>query len=82
MKKPKYALVRITWLDAWAGGEWVDDNDARFHPGGTIVSTVGYRVYSSNKGITVASTVDFEGNVNATMTIPRGMVKRVEVLER
>jgi hypothetical protein len=82
MKKPKsYPLVRVTWVDAHAGGEWIED-DKEILASGYVVKTVGYKVFANKEVVTIASTSDGNGMVNCTMTIPNGMIKKIEVLDR
>jgi hypothetical protein len=80
-KKPK--LVAVHWLDAASisGWESPDDKDTTAH----TAITVGWLVREDKVSVTVSSTIAFapgedKYEINAAMTIPRGMIVKQRVM--
>jgi hypothetical protein len=79
---PPFKLVRIHWLDAYSEGHWKDSTD---EPREAPCVSVGLLVSETKKYVRLASTVgrtdEGKWETNATISIPRGMVERIETLE-
>lgn len=74
MKKKPPELVVVDWLDAVTSNSWETMAE---HPKKPLpVKTAGYLVHESAATLVIASTIGDE-DVNATTTIPRGMVVKV-----
>lgn len=75
----KHKMVVVTWLDAHAGGEWVVKADiAKMKPETT--KSVGLLVRSDAEVVVIAQTENSE-HIGDCLVIPRGMVRRVQVLK-
>lgn len=72
-------LVYIVWLDAMASVGW-ETFDAESEAD-LVCHTVGWLVHSSDDRYTVAATIGRDGQCNARITIPRGMVLRFSILD-
>ena len=69
-------LKLIEWVDSTTTARWQDTRDIRTTP--SRCATVGFLVHSTKDAITLAQSLDRDGgDVNATMTIPRGCIKSI-----
>lgn len=80
-KKAKYKLVIVRWLDAVSENTWTDvkDLDAPHE-----ILSAGWLIVDNTKQVSVAasvSAVDQDGDINNIITIPRGMVVDITVVE-
>ena len=83
MNPKRNSLVEVTWHDAHSdGGGWGDaDVVASAVIAPYVVRSVGFLIGSDKRGVVVAqSRAELSGRVTDTMTIPRGMVRRVRRL--
>lgn len=67
----KHEIWEIDWVDAVASAGWTDDGDA---PKPVKVRSVGFKVREGKSYVVLATSIDGEGQHNATITIPSGMI--------
>ena len=74
-------LVMVTWIDAYTRGDW---RKAGQSVDEAVCRSVGWITAESETCIEVAGTTadddDGETHTNNTVTIPRGMIKRIQRL--
>lgn len=73
-----YPLVEITWVDACGRTGWVNPPAEGPHP--LFCLSTGYLVHSDANGATVALSHGCNGMVGDTLTIPKGMLLKVDCL--
>lgn len=75
MIKKKYPLVMAEWEDANSKTSWHID-DASKHNSATIQS-VGWKVKSNPKTLTLAISHDDDNGISDCLTIPRGCINKI-----
>ena len=75
-----HPIVKVFWDDACGGGGWRPVANALHRAVETV--TVGYMVKKTKLGVTVAATLNDQGDCNDVCFVPRGMIKSIEVLRR
>lgn len=73
-----HPIVNVFWDDACGQQGWRDVKDARHAPTQTV--TAGYMVKKTKAGVTIAATLNDQGQCNDVCFVPRGMVTKIEVL--
>ena len=83
MNAKRHPMVEVVWHDAHSdGGGWKQPTEAlRDVAEPYVVRSVGFLLKANKREVVVAqSRTDRAGYVTDTMTIPRGMVRRVRRL--
>ena len=76
----KRPLVIVEWNDTAAYNEWRSEDDSR--KWGTIKSiSVGWKLPSNRRNVTIASTRSELNECNDRQVIPRGCVTKIRYLE-
>ena len=78
-------IVEVTWEDAFLTVGWMPDKEAADVAANDskIASTVGYLYYQDKRRLSVVGQmIKKDGDKDIIMTIPRGMVRKLEVLKR
>lgn len=71
-------IVEVEWLDAWGHGEFVESMPTTV-PEPSI--TVGYLIRQDKHGIAIVAYAN-RSHVTYTLSIPKGMIRRVRKLKR
>lgn len=79
-RKLIHPIVKVYWDDACGQRRWLPVREARHEPVETI--TVGYMLKKTTVGITVAATLNDQGDCNDVCFVPRGMISKIEVIRR
>ena len=69
---------RVTWVDSNSNGGW--RKRTKEEQKLATVTTVGFRMPSVRKVVSLAQNVDENGQTNDVMTIPRSCVRKIETL--
>lgn len=75
-----HPIVKVYWDDACGQQGWRSVSDARHSAVETI--SIGYLVKKTKVGVTVAATLNDQGEVNDVVFVPAGMVTKIEILRR
>ena len=81
MKKPKYKIIEVEWLDAQSGfgnAQYVDEMIANEKPQHTF--SVGYLLHKCREYIILGFMLFGEDMVKHNQLIPRGMIKNIRNL--
>lgn len=76
-----YPLVEVVWLDAVTHNAWVDLNELMEKVSPSLTMTVAFLMKEDAEAYYMASTYH-EGESNAQITVPKGMVKSFRVLKK
>jgi hypothetical protein len=73
-RKPKYPfpLVEIKWWDAQTAHGWEEEETIEVDI--PLVTTIGFLIKDTDKGVTVASSICADKQSNARISIPLGMI--------
>jgi hypothetical protein len=75
----KYQLVEVTWDDATELAGWEDGPEA---PKPCLVKSVGYLVHKCRNYVIIAQDLSHDGMKHGRGQIPRGCVKRIQILKK
>lgn len=70
-------LLEVEWEDAGGGSRWVDEKEIKPNEHVCITRTVGWKINSNRKYLTVASTRSSSGDCCDRTTIPRSYIKSI-----
>lgn len=77
----KYKRVMVEWVDACTHHNWTDNDKAIQEDGTTPVSNVGWLLKRDKKQVILAGGIsDDDGSIDR-ISIPRGCVKKIHILE-
>jgi hypothetical protein len=73
------SIVQVDWKDATSMSKW-EDND--HEPGLSLCSTTGFLLRRAPGHISIAASLSVQNHHGDAISIPRGMIQRIKVLQR
>ena len=75
-----FPLVEIEWIDSCAEGSWATKEEAALSV--AHVRSVGFLVEKTAKSLTLAQSIDTEGNTAERLTVPRVTIVKETLLQK
>ena len=76
--RPMFPLVEIEWIDSCAEGSWATKEEAALSV--AHVRSVGFLVEKTADTLTVAQSIDGDGNTAERLTVPRVTIVKESLL--
>ena len=81
MSWPKrMSLVEVSWVDSWGSSSWQAAENAVDTDPLLVCVSVGYLLHSGLDAVVISQSQNMNGDVMATLTIPRSCVRDVTTI--